>query len=111
MKFGQYVIVTFIFHELFFYSIFEIFLTSPIITGLDSLPPKNERLAKRVVLVSIDGMRHRTFVLKKDDEEFRAKHILDRACKKGVYARSITQVYSRVFIFSLSNVLLVANRV
>jgi len=92
MNFGQYVIVTFILHALFFFSIFEIFLTSPIITGLDSLPPKNHRLAKRAVIVSIDGMRHRTFVLKKDDGELRAKHILNRACKTGVYAKSITQL-------------------
>jgi len=99
MNFGQYVIVTFILHALFFFSIFEIFLTSPIITGLDSLPPKNHRLAKRAVIVSIDGMRHRTFVLKKDDGELRAKHILNRACKTGVYAKSITQVFFKMKLF------------
>ena len=108
MNFGQYVIVTFILHALFFFSIFEIFLTSPIITGLDSLPPKNQRLAKRAVVVSIDGMRHRTFVLKTDDGEFRANHILSRACQTGVYAKSITQVFLLKFVLVI---FVVADRV
>ena len=61
MKNRTYAIWTFVLHLFFFLSIFDIYLTSPVIVGLTPLTKKSKPVTKRVAIVSIDGTRWDTF--------------------------------------------------
>ena len=93
MKNGTYVFCTFVLHLFFFLSIFDIYLTSPVIVGLQTVPKRSEPVSKRIVIVSIDGMKHSTFMESNDDSStYRSQHVLDRVCENGFFGKSITQL-------------------
>ena len=92
MEFGSYIFFTLAVHLLFFCSIFDIFLTSPVITGLEAVQPSALPPARRVVVFSADGLRHSTFISEDQEEKVRANFLLDRACNGGRYAISVTQI-------------------
>ena len=93
MKNGTYVFCTFVLHLFFFLSIFDIYLTSPVIVGLQNVPKRSEAVSKRIVIVSIDGMKHSTFMESNDDSStYRSQHVLDRVCENGFFGKSITQL-------------------
>ena len=93
MKNRTYAICTFLLHLFFFLSIFDIYLTSPVIVGLTPLIKKSEAVAKRVAIVSIDGTRFSTFTdFDEKSKKPRAEYILSRSCKEGLFGKSITQL-------------------
>jgi len=92
MKNRTYAWCTFILHLFFFLSIFDIYLTSPVIVGLTPLPKHSLPPAKRVVVVSIDGTRYSTFTSTDKTGHPRAAYVLSRICSNGLFGRSITQL-------------------
>ena len=85
MEVKTFIISTIVVHLIFFLSIFDIYLTSPVITGLEPVKPTSKPLAKRLVFISADGLRHSTFISEKPDGSFLANFTLKTACeRKGV---------------------------
>ena len=92
MEFRWYICLTLVVHFLFFCSIFDIYLTSPVITGLRANDPTAAGPAKRLVFISADGLRHSTFIERDSNEQLRAQYLLQRACNGGTYQISETQL-------------------
>ena len=85
MEVKTFIIATIVVHLIFFLSIFDIYLTSPVITGLKPVKSTSKPLAKRVVFISADGLRHSTFISEKPDGSFLANFTLRTVCeRKGV---------------------------
>ena len=85
MEVKTFIISTIVVHLIFFLSIFDIYLTSRVITGLKPVKPTSKPLAKRLVFISADGLRHSTFISEKPNGSFLANFTLKTACeRKGV---------------------------
>ena len=57
MKLGNFFFFSAVVHTVLFYSVFDIYFTSPIIHGIHPIKPKNLSPAKRLVLFVADGLR------------------------------------------------------
>lgn len=57
MKLGEFFFFSAVVHTVLFYSVFDIYFTSPIIHGINPIEPKNASPAKRLVLFVADGLR------------------------------------------------------
>ena len=82
MEVKTFIIATIVVHLIFFLSIFDIYLTSPVITGLKPVKSTSKPLAKRLVFISADGLRHSTFISEKPDGSFLANFTLKTACER-----------------------------
>ena len=99
MEFKSYIIATVFVHLLFFCSIFDIFLMSPVITGLQTLTPTGKAVAKRLVVISADGLRHSTFI-SKDKNKIRAEYLLKRACESLGSKNLLKQLFWKVLLLT-----------
>jgi len=79
-------------HLVFFYSIFDIYFSSPLVQNLQPLPSEAGPLARRLVLFVADGLRaDRFFELNKRGES-RAPFLRDVILRQGAWGISHTRV-------------------
>ena len=57
MQVWQLITIGVVVHLILFYSIFDIYFTSPLVHGMESFAPVSPPPAKRLVLFSADGLR------------------------------------------------------
>lgn len=57
MKLGLFYFFSVCVHSILFFSVFDIYFTSPIIHGVNQVQPENSSPASRLVLFVADGLR------------------------------------------------------
>lgn len=73
-----YLILGFFVHTILFYSIFDIYFSSPLTHGMTPHSPKTLPAAKRLVLFVGDGLRADTFYVEKEKSPFLRRIIEER---------------------------------
>ncbi|XP_052819146.1 GPI ethanolamine phosphate transferase 1-like [Mya arenaria] len=92
MRTWQVLVVGIVIHTIFFYSIFDIYFTSPVVHGMTPHHSTTPPLAKRLVLFSADGLRaDKMFELDKDGNT-RIPYLRSMIEKSGSWGVSHTRV-------------------
>jgi len=79
-------------HLVFFYSIFDIYFSSPLVQNLEPLPSEAAPLARRLVLFVADGLRADKFFELNKRGESRAPFLRDVILREGAWGISHTRV-------------------
>jgi len=67
MNFGTFIALTVLTHLILIVSVFDIYFTSPIISGTEDYKPRTLAPASRLVLFVADGLRADTFFKQDSD--------------------------------------------
>ncbi|CAL1547843.1 unnamed protein product [Lymnaea stagnalis] len=92
MKVWQLIITGVVVHLVFFYSIFDIYFTSPLVHGMTPLSSGTSVPAKRLVLFVADGLRADKFFEADKFQKSRALYLRNVIEKHGVWGISHTRV-------------------
>lgn len=92
MKTWQLIIVGLAVHTVFFYSIFDIYFTSPIVHGMTPHSSSSPAPAKRLVLFSADGLRADKMLELDEKGETRIPYLRSVIEEKGAWGVSHTHV-------------------
>ncbi|KAH9503495.1 hypothetical protein Btru_068047 [Bulinus truncatus] len=92
MKIWQLIVVGVAVHIVFFYSIFDIYFTSPLVHGMTPVTSGTLAPSKRLVLFVADGLRADTFFELDDEHKRRAPFLRNVIEKYGAWGISHTRV-------------------
>ncbi|XP_046330406.2 GPI ethanolamine phosphate transferase 1-like isoform X2 [Haliotis rufescens] len=92
MKVWQLMLSGLVVHLILFYSIFDIYFTSPLVHGMTPSVPDSPAPAKRLVLFVADGLRADRFFQQDRDREGRELYLRDVIQSRGSWGVSHTRV-------------------